>query len=85
MTAGEIPIVNGMMKTMNKSLKQLRLEIKDPRYGPIENDKGTILFEFRNRTYKAPEPTEVAFGIVPELDRRIALKSLLDKTAKTVL
>lgn len=91
------PIVKGLFKAANESLVQLRMEIQNSRFGPIKkvynssifgdiiiNFIGTILFEFRGKTYEALEPTELIFGVNPELDKRIALKSILDYSAKVL-
>lgn len=77
------PLVVGMFEAAEQSLINLRTEIKNQRFGLIENGIGYILFEFHGQTYKAPEPTVIIFGINAELDKRMALRSLLDNTAKT--
>ncbi len=87
-------IVCELFNSVSQTLEQLRSEIKNLKIGPVElkwfnngvecspRHIGTILFEFRGKLYKAPEPTELMFGVNLELDKRIALKSILDGTAK---
>lgn len=77
-------ITSELLQAGAKSVKELRKEVENPRLGPVEGDKGTILFEFQGKTYQAPEPTDIAFGVNKEADTRVALKSVLDKTAKVV-
>ncbi len=91
------PIVKNLFRSASESLIQLRLEIQNPRLGRIKEvysssifgDEiikfvGMILFEFRGKTYEALEPTELIFGVNLELDKRIALKSILNHTAEVL-
>jgi len=87
------PIVGEMTEAMSKSVKGLKDEISNVRYGPIEGEQGTILFDFRGDTYKAPEPTTDLGGGLSETklighsektDQSIALDALLSKKAKPI-
>ncbi len=66
----------------SESAGALRKEISNVRYGMLEEGKpGEILFEFRGKTYRAPEPTDVMPVGHGEASQSWALTQLLDKKA----
>uniref|UniRef100_A0A6M3KU97 Uncharacterized protein n=1 Tax=viral metagenome TaxID=1070528 RepID=A0A6M3KU97_9ZZZZ len=75
-----IPLIDALFQTLHESIKNSREEVKNPRYG----QNGTILFEFRGKTFEAPEPQEILFGWDSQTDKSICLKAVLDKTSKIV-
>jgi hypothetical protein len=66
-------IVKELIKASAESLRELRQEIQDVRYGV----PGTILFNFRNETYAAHEPTDIMPVGYGEASQSWALKQLL--------
>ncbi len=70
-------IVKELFVTAEKSLAKLRAEISGVRYATHG-----ILFEFRGKTFKAPEPYPEIPSDRKEANQSIALKMLLDKKAK---
>ena len=78
------PLSDTLFQALTESLNELRNEVENPRYGPIENDEGTILFGFRGKQYTAPEPQAVLFGHDPKADQSICLRAILDRSATIV-
>ncbi len=75
-------IATQMTATMRESLGEMRDEVSDVRYGK----PGEILFEFKGKTYSAPEPTDVmpakdTKGTNEEASRSWALKQVLQRKA----
>jgi hypothetical protein len=60
------------MKSINES------EITNIRYGPIENNKGTILFDFRGNTITIKEPDDV---ILVDVDYAAAARWIMERYA----
>lgn len=79
---GPSAILGEMTETIRGSIETIKKDISGVRDGPIEGGKGTILFEFRGKTYKAPEPIDVIIGTSSKADISIATRLLLDKKAK---
>ena len=73
-----IPLVDEVFLAIHESLRNSREEVKNARYG--QND--TIMFEFRGKTYQAPEPRDLLFGFNSEADKSICLRTILNRTAK---
>jgi len=70
-----------IIQAMKESCKELRKEIDDVRFGSL----GIILFEFRGKTYQAPEPLDVLpVGGDEESSKNWALSQILDGKAKEV-
>ncbi|MGW8180117.1 MAG: hypothetical protein ACWGQW_15360, partial [bacterium] len=75
-------MVLDFIDAFTQSAEQTKSEITNVREGKIEDDKGYIEFDFRGKTYVAPEPMDVMFGVTEEADKTIAYRSLMNKTAK---
>ena len=69
------------MINFKTTLKDLRDKITNIQDGPIIKNKGTIIFNFKDRKYIAPEPVNLLFGFNKESDKNMALETLLNKTA----
>lgn len=77
-----VPIVNEMINTTLESCNELRKEISNVRLGSL----GEIHFEFKGKTYSAPEPKDVIVatdinGTNNENSRSWALKQILSGKA----
>lgn len=81
---GAEPIVPAMLKAVKESTTALRGEMSNVRYGPIEGNTGTFLFDFRGETYKAPDQGDYMLGSGAEADQSIALRAMLSGEATKV-
>lgn len=71
-----------MFDTVGNALSELRAQVADVRYGK----PGAILFEFKGKTFAAPEPLDVmpaqdSKGTNAEASRAWALKQVLSGNA----
>jgi len=80
---GPGPIISEMLTASRSSLLETAKDVSDVRYG----EPGTILFEYKGKTFSAPEPTDVmpakdTKGSNDEGARAWAAKQIWDKKAK---
>ena len=78
------PMINDMLNATTDSLAQMRQEISDVRYGPIESGIDIIYFNFRGENYKGlmlGRNRDLYLTGSPSTDAGIALRVLIDQDA----
>ncbi len=77
-----LPIVGLMLRAAGESLELMRVDVGEVAYGML----GYWRFQFRGQWWIMPEPVIdggwVVLGINPEVDRRLAMRAILDQEAK---
>ena len=80
------PLVAEMLTAVVDSCRNLRNEVSDVRYGPIDDGKQLVNFEFRDKSYSLPLEAGDDWVIAEdgrESDRSVALRLLLRMRAST--
>ena len=77
----KIPLVAEMIKTAKNSIEELKNRIDNVKYGQIENNQNTILFNFDGEPQKGilrGRNRDLILGFGVEPDKAIACRVLLD-------